>query len=287
MKKILFSFLAAVSIYAGEFDYGHGTFYMKGGFYGLDKETSTNIDTFSLKQQHKHIFGTKFFYKYNITWMKSKSLKNTISTVNSYTSQAGIPVNYKIEGIDANLILGRDIFTKDNSFIALGGLLGVTFPYIKSKSEESNSSGSSTNPNMSNTSTQNTTLNTETKISTYKIGVNLNARLYINKYISFYTSANYAYQTGRVKNKDLDLDYHVQGHYQSFDFTMRITPFSTKAKLWIISFSPKLYFTLGYRYDYWQVNKISIDVTGQNLMNYKSDLKMNTSVAYFGLGYGF
>ncbi|WP_457560979.1 hypothetical protein [Caminibacter sp.] len=271
MKKIFLVSTVAAALFAGEFDYGNGKFHIKGGFYGLESSKSTDIQTFTIKQQHKNILSTNWFYKYNITWLKSNTLNTTVATINSYLSSTGYSINYKLYGIDANFILGRDVLKQKDTFLGAGLLLGVSFPYIKSKS--SNSSN-------------NTTLETKTEIKTYKIGLNINAKKEFNRYFAVYLSGNYAKQIGKVKNKELDSSFNVSGNYKSFDLNIRFTPFSYKKKIGFITISPKLYFTLGYRYDYWQVNDIKIDVTGNDL-GYKSDLKMYTNVGYFGIGYSF
>ncbi|NPA10952.1 MAG: hypothetical protein GXO62_01760, partial [Epsilonproteobacteria bacterium] len=60
-----------------------------------------------------------------------------------------------------------------------------------------------------------------------------------------------------------------------------------KKKIWIITFSPKLYFTAGYRYSKWIVKDLAIDITGNDIEFSKSDLEMSTSIGYLGVGYSF
>ena len=105
-------------VFGGEFDFGRGQFSLKGGFLGLNKEKTTSVISYSISQQHKNIFSTDFFYKYNISWYQSSEIKNAQQTVSVYsnnvlTALTTPATDYKYEGLDANLILGRDVYKND------------------------------------------------------------------------------------------------------------------------------------------------------------------------------
>ena len=53
----------------GEIQTGKGTFEMSGGFVGINKTIQTDIQTYSMVEQHKSLFGSEWFYKYNLLGM--------------------------------------------------------------------------------------------------------------------------------------------------------------------------------------------------------------------------
>ena len=279
MKKIILGIgILAIGLSAAEFEYGHGKFYLKGGFAALNSEISADVSTYSLVEQHKNIFSD-WFYKYNITWISSDDMTQAQSNLSSAvswlpSSVTSLAVDYKIRGLDANVVLGRDLFKNARSYIGAGVLLGVSVPSVES--DNSNSSGS-----------VDILKDTDTKITTYKLGLNVTGNTAFNRFVSLYGSGSYAYQTGRVKNSDVDVSTDANGNYMDFDIGIRFTPFSAKYKAGFLTLSPKLYATLGYRYQYWQLNDIKVNVTGVDLTYSGSDLKMKDSVAYVGIGYSF
>jgi hypothetical protein len=317
MKKL--ALLALVSVlYAGEFDFGNGSFEMKGGFPGLENKQSTDIKAFTLAEEHKNLFGSKWFYKYELSMFQSTDLNTNLNSVNNLvstrdlatdtanatntaatdttnntdttstntdtnnitsTNNSSNPLTYKYEAIDFNLALGRDVIHKDTqNYLGLGLLLGVSVPYIDTNSGDSND--------------QNTKLlldglkKSKTKIMTYKIGPVISLRKNFNKKIGVYSTLIYAYQTGSIKNKALDLDSNVDGNFMQYGLGIRFTPFMKKYKTKWITFTPKLYFTLGYRYSYWKVKDIQFSINNIPVTQ-KSDLEMSASILYAGIGYSF
>jgi hypothetical protein len=285
MKKIIFPVLVLSAAFGGEFDFGKGNFHIKGGFLGLNSEKSTEISSYTISQQHKNIFSSKWFYKYNITWYESNEIKNAQNNVNVYSNNLPYtlttPVtDYSYEGLDVNVILGRDLVKTDNIVLGLGGLIGISLPWIESKKDDSN-----------NDDTSSTILNnlkkSKTKIMTYKLGISAVSSFQFNDYFKSFISGSYAYQTGYVKNDYADVDTSVNGIYSDFELNFRFTPFFYKKKIWVFTLSPQLYFTVGYKYSKWIVKDLAIDISGNNLKFSKSDLEMSTNLGYIGVGYSF
>jgi len=269
MKKGII-FLASLLL-ASEFQFGSGTFYLKGGFSGLDEEKSTDIKSYSLVENYKKI--SSFYLHYEITWYSSKTLTSAQKTIQTYTNliptTTTIPaIDYEYKGLDVNFVLGKDI-----NNLGIGILLGLSIPYIDTKSSSNTSS---------------TILKkSKTKIKTFKIGPSLNGFYQFNQYISAFVNFAYAYQTGKVKNDYLDIDTSIDGSFTQADFNFRFTPFQTKTKIGFLTLNPKLYFTAGYKYNYWIVKDVSIDISGNNIPIPKSDLEFKTSIVYLGIGYSF
>jgi len=127
----------------------------------------------------------------------------------------------------------------------------------------------------------------KTKILTYKLGMSLLSKISLNKYFKCFISGSYAYQTGYIKNDYANVDSNSEGNFKAFEAGLRFTPFSYKKKIGMITLTPKLYFTLGYRYSYWKLKDIAIDITGNNILFGKNSLEIKTSIGYVGVGYSF
>ncbi|SFV50430.1 hypothetical protein MNB_SM-7-1085 [hydrothermal vent metagenome] len=285
-KKLLLLSLAPLSLLAGEMQVGTGEFKMKGGFIGLDSTISTDATTYSMVEQHKNLFSEKFFYKYNITWYDIKSLTQTQNELNSVGSIFNNPVvvpsiDYRPQGLDINLGAGWDVVHKDeNNFIGLGVIIGASLPWIDSKKSDSNNDDNSDD-------VMDAMKKSKTKILTYKVGPHITLSKSLNKYFYLYASATYAYQTGKIKNDYLESDLSVDGTFEEYDAGLKLQPFSYDKKIGWFTFSPRLYFTLGYRYSSLKLKNVKIDITGSNREFAKSDFKMSSSITYAGFGYSF
>ncbi len=279
-----------LSLSAGEFQVGKGTFYLKGGFAGLTKELDTDVTTFSLVEQHKNIFSSNWFYKFNFTWIDSDKLKQAQSSVNSginrFNSSSSViqipSVEYRVKGLDINFVIGKDFINKDNedTYLGAGLLLGASMPWIESDNSKQD------NIDLAKKGYK-ILKDTKTKVMTFKMGLNVSGAKKIMPMVSIYGYGSWAYQTGRVKNSDVDTSIHINGEFREFDAGIRFEPISTKTKIGFITLSPKLYANLGYRYSYWRLNNIKINVTGVDFKFDKSDLEMKNSIIYAGVGYSF
>ena len=280
--------ILATSLFGGEIDYGKGSFKIKGGFIGLDKQISTDVTTYSLVEQHKNLFSSNWYYKYNLTWYDSKDMVNTQNSINTYSNSTQNPItkttpaiDYRPQGLDVNLVLGRDLSHKnENQYFGVGVLVGISLPWIDSKKDSNNNDNNSDN-------SMNLMKKSKTKLYTYKIGPSVTTRVALNNFFTIYGSATYAYQTGKIKNNYLKSDLSVNGIFQEYDVGIRFQPFSYDYKLGWITISPRLYATLGYRYTSWKLKDISLDITGANVTFDKSDFEMKANVTYFGIGYSF
>jgi len=271
--------LLCSSLYASEIEVGKGTFEVTGGFYGLDQTATADLTTYSFIEQHAPLFGSQsWFYKYNLSFYDSKDAVEAQSTINTFTTVPA--VEYRLQGLDVNLVLGRDIsHQSENDYVGLGVMLGISLPWIDS-SDDSDSSSSSNNNNSA-------IPDTKTEMYTYKIGPSITARKSLSNMFSIYGSATYAYQTGTFKNTDLDVDLTVNGIFQEYDVGIRFQPVSYDTKIGWFNFSPRVYATLGYRYTNWNLKDINIDITGNNQTFTSTDFDMNGKVTYVGFGYSF
>lgn len=274
MKKLLIGIMA-ISAFSSEIQFGKGNFEIDAKFLGLDSSKNETITSFSLVNEHKNIFSSSLFYSYKISYFKS----NTITTSATYLSSVlkYSPVNYtnnfliynKLRGLDINIVLGKDLVNKDkkDTYLGFGVLVGASFPYIKT--------------NSNNNNTQEYLKDSKTKFYTYKLGLSFRGEKSFNNFLNFYANGNYAKQLARVKNEKLNLDASSDGEYYSFNLGVKLQA-KTTTKIGFLTLNPSLFLTLGYRYDYWRVNDINIESLTIN-----TDIKFEISQLYIGLGYDF
>jgi len=303
MRRSLLVFLGISNLLlASEFQYGSGTFGMKGGFLGLTSRIDTDVTTYSLVTRHANMFGD-FFYSYDLNWYDSKTMTQLQHSYNSFATRANnmfgfggansiasVPsMDYKLEGLDANIRLGYDVLHKDDdNFLGVGAIVGVSLPWIDS----------SKNSNLSSNFDASKSLfgafkDTKTTVQTYKLGATVNfQKTLIDKKLSLYGIGSYAMQTGKIKNDYLDSDYSVDGTFQEYNLGLYFTPFTEKYKWGFLTLSPRIYATIGYKYSKWTVDKMTINMSGHEINSdilspLAMEFSMDSSIGYFGVGYSF
>lgn len=287
--KIIIVSMFSLPVYAVGFQLGKGDFEMKGGFIGLNKPISTDITSYSLIEQHQTFGSASCFYKYNFTLFNSDKLQQSQQTINSYPNglfsfPTGLTVpdiDYKVQGVDLNLVLGKDFLQKgENDYLGIGIMLGISFPLVESKKKSEN------NDSLSNNA-MNLMQKSKTQIITSKIGPSLTARTSLNKFFSVYGSATYAFQTANIENNYLNSSLTANGTFQEYDIGIKFQPVSYDYDLGEFTLSPRLYATLGYRYSSWNLYDIKVDVTNTNTRFKQVNFNMNSAITYLGIGYSF
>jgi len=261
MRKFILICSCALA-FGSEFQYGSGT--IKPEILGFSK--SMDVKSFSLTQKHKNI--KNFYYGYDLTYYKSESVDYAFSYFNTFAKV--IDVNYKLRGLDLDINLGYDLHKTPKSYLGFGAALGISIPYIKTKSS------SNDYPFLENS---------KTKFLTYKIGLNISSGYDFNRFLGFKVDAISAYQIASIKNDYVNKSVKATGIYNSLDVAFRFTPFKAKKKIGFITFAPKFYIDFGYKYRYWKFNNVESEVFNLNLE--KADFKIKSNVAYIGLGYEF
>jgi hypothetical protein len=279
--KIILIYLTSTSLYATNIEYGHGTLDITAGYDGNDVTLSSDISTYSLVEHHKNLFASSYYYKYNFTWYTSEALSKAQNAIDLSATPMGALQDTKLKGLDINMVLGKDLYHKDeNNFIAIGLMIGLSVPLFDTADNNSSS-------NDNNSSSNNNSLDAKTKLLTYKIGPSISVNWNQNKYIMFYGSATYAYQMANIKNDYLSIDSTVNGTFQKYDFGIKIQPFARNYQTKYLTISPRLYATFGYRYTRWDLDSIDVNIASINQSFNKVDFSSKASVAYFGIGYDF
>jgi hypothetical protein len=125
----------------------------------------------------------------------------------------------------------------------------------------------------------------KTKVTTYKVGFNVNGDYSVTSFLDLYASTSFAYQMGKIKNDYVDVEVKGTGRYNDLDMGIMFTPFRYKKKIGFLTFSPKLYATLGFKYKYWKLKHIESNVV--DIDGFMGDVEFKNKMAYFGLGYDF
>lgn len=290
--SLVITFLTTtLTLNASEFQYAKGKLDMQGGFIGLDASINADISTYSITEKHKNIFSSKWYYHYDITWYDSKEMINAQQNFNNtsailfgtnYNPTGFIPaISYRLQGLDANLVLGNDIYHKDKrTFFGLGIALGVSLPWIDSKKDSSNNDDTTDN-------IMKLMKKSKTKIFTYKIGPSINTSYAFSKYIMTYANAMIAYQSGSIKNDYIQTDLDVNGIFQQYDAGIKMQPFAKDFKTKYITLSPRIYASIGWCYVSWKLKDVNLDITGAGIPLPQSDWEAHSSMGYFGIGYDF
>jgi len=302
MKKLLITiFVLVLSSYGTEFRFGTGNMGFTGGFLGFSHKVTENITTFSLVELHKNISKYHTFYSYEITWYDSDHFKQMQSYYNSTVNSANEALNqipfinraniyiptmdYTLQGLDAGISLGYDPYFEDeNNYFGIGGYLGINLPWIDSKKD---SSSSSLPIDVDAATVEKFFKDSKTKIKTYKLGITFKGRKAIAPSFSAYFDSVLAYQVGNVKNDYAKADFDVDGTYTSFDIGIRFQPFEKNYDLSVITLKPRVFVTLGYKYQKWDVKDIAIDISGMGIKFPETTMKFDTNLAYLGVGYSF
>jgi hypothetical protein len=275
----------------GEVEYGRGSIALTASMIGLNGTISDDVTTYTIKNEHHPSPIKHINYNYKISWYDSQQINQAITTYdgyvsdfNGYTGDAlSIPqIAYKIKGLDADIGIGYDIIdigSKD--YFSIGPDIGLSFPSIESTLASSDSSSQSGDAsslfNASNT-----------KITTYKVGLQMRVSKSLTSYLSIYASSVYAYQMARLENNEINLDIYTDGVFNENEIGIRLQAIERKYILtsWF-SLSPQLFFTAGVRYSSWELNDVAINLFDYDLALPKNTFKVESTTMYAGIGYSF
>ncbi len=285
LRKFIFLISLAcigTSAIASDFRFGQGQFSIESKIFGTTEKVKEDVTTYSLAEEHANFLKTNIFYGYDITWISSRKEEKYLNLYNTSVETLPLPSGYKplmkyeLQGLDAQIDLGYDIINKDKkkTYLSLGGIFGISVPYVKGYNNKNNSND-----------TKSYLPDSKTKISTYRLGITLRGAYTIFKRFSMFTSVTYAYQTGKVKNEYWGIDTTAAGNYMNFTAGIKFYLFEYEKKIWKITLSPRLYLTAGYKYDYWILKDVKVNNIALNIN--KDNLKIKNQVGFLGIGYSF
>lgn len=284
------------SSWASEVQYGSGNMNLQGGFLGLETEINSPVTTYTLKEQHANIFRSDWFYNYQATYYSAQSLDSAGGLTSSGLGGDLLldETDYELSGIDAQVTLGYDVYKRGpQDYVGFGVSLGIATPYLKNSGDgtadgdEESGSESATPVPFVNGGSATDIIASSTDFFGYKIGPKVMASKSFGEYASFFAEASYAWQTMNVENSTLNLDTNINGTYFSYGVGMRYQPISTKKDLGFMTIEPALYMTFGVNYAQLLMDDLNVDLSGNNYAVEDSELKMDSTTLYFGLGYAF
>lgn len=279
--------------HASEVQYGSGTMNLQGGLLGLETDISSPVSIYTLKEHHADILSSDWFYNYQVSYYTAQSLTGAGGLTS--TSLGGDLLlsasDYELSGLDGQLTLGYDVYKRGPfDYVGFGVSLGIATPYLKNTGEESGESSGSDDsvpvPLVDGGSATDL-IASNTEFFGYKVGPKIMASKSFGDYASLFAEASYAWQTMNVENSTLDLSTDVNGSYFSYGVGMRYQPISVKKDLGFMTINPALYMTFGVNYAKLLLDDLSVDLSGNNYDLDESQLKMDSTTLYFGLGYAF
>ncbi|SHO80317.1 hypothetical protein MNB_SV-15-643 [hydrothermal vent metagenome] len=244
---------------------------MKAGLLGVDGTIQTDVNIYSIKEP-KYLLNNNWFYGYDITLFNSQSLIKAEDIFNTFFP---IDIAHKIRGIDFNIQVGRDIYRENDDSFGVSVVSGVSMPWIDTKM---------TQKIISNL--WDLAQNSETTLYTYKLGVGANLYKKLHQNISVGARGLYAYQTGNIENDFIHSSFEANGVFKEMDISIMAIN-SQNIDLGIITLPQNIYTTLGYRYKYWRLDDIDMDILGIGIGFSAGDFEMSSDEVYLGVGYKF
>ncbi|BAF70006.1 hypothetical protein [Nitratiruptor sp. SB155-2] len=274
MKKTVLGFMAASSLFAGSFEYGQGDFKIKYKLYNQQASVSTDIKTYSLVEQHKNIFESTYYYKYNISWMKLDRFTTPQQNIRPPFPTIDMPsISHELEGLDASIGIGKDLYHhSEHDYIGFGVDVGLSVPYSDSNQ---NSNGSFDLKDF------------KIDITTYKIGPHITFSKSFHEVLSIYGSVNYCYQTFRFKSDVLTSSVDVDGYSYGVDLGLRFDLLHKNYETKLLTIKPRFFGVLGYRYQKWDVDDITVKLLTFSEPLQFEDMNFRSSYFYGGIGYSF
>lgn len=275
----------------GEIEYGKGTMQLQGGFFGLNGTISDQVTTYTIKNEHKNLFDSSMNMNYKVSWYDSNKMNQAVAAYNGFANSTNsatqsafsLPaINYQIKGLDADIGFGWDIVHAGiHDYLSIGPDIGISAPVLESTAVKSSSSSSSSSSVLS-------FISSNTNVWTYKIGGQIRASKSLNQYFYLYASSVYAYQTAKLENKSVDLNVRLDGRFNENEIGIRLQPldYTYKVTSWF-AVNPQLYFTAGWRYSQWTLDKMSVDLFNTGIPLSPSKFQMTSSASYLGVGYSF
>lgn len=274
----------------GEIEYGRGSISLTASMIGLNDTITDDVTTYTIKNEHHPLLIKHLNYNYKISWYESQKINQALATYNGYVNNFNgytgnaltIPqLSYAIKGLDVDIGIGYDIIDiSPRDYFSIGPSIGLSFPTIESTTASSSSSGNNDASSLFNAS--------NTKITTYKIGLQMRVSKSLTSYLSLYASSVFAYQTARLENSAVDLDVYTDGTFNENEIGIRLQAFERKYNLtsWF-SLSPQLFFTAGVRYSSWQLNDVAINLFDYNFPIPTNTFNVDSTTIYTGIGYSF
>ncbi len=277
-----------------DIQFGKGDFSMEMAVLGFSGKVSTGVTTITLNETHRNIWGSKFFFNFDITYFQSDTERKMLDLYNRYADTAcslcdlcpfppcsgcaefcgQCPIGkYEVVGFDINFGLGYDVWKKGNNYLGLGVIVGATFPWIKGKRAIDYSKDF-----------MDLMRDTNTDVMTYKLGPQLRGAVEIFPGLVIHGDTAVAFQKAWVKNDSFYIDTSAEGSFFTINVAADYSPFIQKNN--VLS---KFYITAGIRYKKWLVKDVKIENISvrELIMVPVSDLKMETTTGYIGAGYAF
>jgi len=270
MKKyILPLLLATSSIQALDIRYGQGDFEWNMGFLGLVGSSVTLDDTvISISEQHQNFSDSPLYYFGNFDIHSSDRLETVTNFADG--AQSGFPSSFEVSGVDIDVGVGYDVIQDERGYLGVGVVTGLSTPFMEMHNYVDSYNAIST-----------LLEETSTDVSTYKLGVSLQAAYSLTENISIYGTSIFALQTGEMTNDLVNSSLDVSGSYNAMDIGVKFYPSE------LVDAESNLYLKAGYAYKHWDIDDTESTIVGAVLPSMNSLFKSELTSDFFYIGLGF
>ncbi|SMC09724.1 hypothetical protein [Nitratiruptor tergarcus] len=281
MKRLILFILAITSLFASSIEYGHGNFQMKYSLFNQNFSVDTDISTYSFVEEHKNIFSSDYYYRFNITWMAADQVTAMYKYMDTMVSPLHIATfAFEPKGLDISIGLGKNVYHKsEHDYLGIGLDTGVSMPYADCMIEAVNY--------IDIGDLMRTKKLFKVDVTTYKIGPHVTFSHAFTSMLSLYGAANYSFQSFRFKSGIIDSKVKVDGHTYGFDIGLRADLLHKNYRAKFITVKPRLYGVLGYHYQKWDVDSFYVRAFSFSLPLEFGDIEFRSSYMYLGIGYSF
>lgn len=277
---------------AAEYYFGVGTSKVEGGILGLEDGFSAESTTFTMKDSHANLLKSRFFYDYSISYSfpsEQYSLQTSQSSPSGGT--ANFPsTQFQINMIDAQATLGYDIFHwGERDYIGVGLSVGIALPTIENGGDSAtgDEGDSYSAPAVLIASGESVDLNfvqSKTEFTGYRLGPKINFMRSWNDRAAWYGEISYAPQTVKVENKTFDTSLEVDGDFLFVNVGARYLLWNREIqKFSLFTLGPKAYIDIGLTHSELNLDKFSLDVSGNNYEFTETEFTFRTTAFYVGV----
>ena len=238
----------------------------------------------SITDRHANFLSPNLFYDVKLNGVSSHSTESFHEISTSMIE----PVFQNWQPLDAQVTLGYDLVKKStNNYFGVGLSVAMRSPFMELGSRSTAvMAGETVLPNAVIESVS--LFDDRTELKGFKVGPKILFGKRLGNTTLVYGQVGYALQRFQLKNSTQNFSSQWNGDYVSYELGMRYQPnrFSKKA-LPSNSLQSALYFTVGLNYAKSTIERIKLDVNGEQYPLKSEDFDLSNTTLNLGIGYQF
>ena len=277
---------------AWEVRYGNGDFAMHTQMSPwVSLRTQMDVQTWTLAEPHHNWGNSRFYYSVRADYFDSASvnrltdlfslpLTTPVTLINSSISDViadntllPVPADYRLHGINVDAGLGYDLIKTPRAQLGVGVTTGMSTPFMKVRNMQSNANFVL---DMLDTF--------DTKVETYKAGVQLTGQYHFTPWLTLQGDAALAHQTGKMRNNIVASDVDMDGTYRTVELAAKLKP----TALWHQPRLKNAFISLGHTHTQWDYDQAALNTPLGSISvpsMFDGDAQHNST--YLSIGYDF